>query len=195
MQTLFQFSQQHSQLGPFDALDQLVANFHASSATNQQLVGPAAGMNLAKGAVAQAQMMAHPPGVRTPGVMPNNVAAAGQQFPFSASPAATHLGLPGSPHIGSQPSPAQSSNTMQAPSLVAQHSQQGTNSSQGTSANTSPNVPNKRRRPSGVKVDVDDGGAGGAAVPGAQVEVNGTNASKVKPSPRIGGKRQKGTQG
>jgi len=72
--------------------------------------------------------------------------------------------------------------------MVAQQSQQGTNTSgsQGTSANTSPNATNKRRRPSAVKVEVDDGGGG--------TEINGTGpggGNKVKPSPRIGGKRQK----
>ena len=76
--------------------------------------------------------------------------------------------------------------------MVAQQSQQGTNTSvgtgsQGTSANTSPNVTNKRRRASGVKQEgQDDGGGGGV------MDVNGTGP-KVKPSPRIGGgpKRQK----
>lgn len=74
--------------------------------------------------------------------------------------------------------------------MVAQQSQQGTNTSvgtgsQGTSANASPNV-NKRRRPSGVKAEGDEGGGSG--------EVNGTvaGASKIKQSPRGGGKRQKG---
>jgi len=73
--------------------------------------------------------------------------------------------------------------------MVAQQSQQGTNTSgsQGTSANTSPNVSNKRRR-STVKLEVDDGGG--------HAEVNGSGppgATKVKASPRVGGKRQKGT--
>ena len=74
--------------------------------------------------------------------------------------------------------------------MVAQQSQQGTNTSvgtgsQGTSANASPNV-NKRRRPSGVKTEVDENSN--------NVEVNGTVAggSKVKQSPRPGVKRQKG---
>lgn len=74
--------------------------------------------------------------------------------------------------------------------MVAQQSQQGTNTSvgtgsQGTSANTSPNVPNKRRR--SIKQEGDEGGGGG----GGNAEVNGT--SKVKQSPRGGvSKRQKG---
>jgi hypothetical protein len=102
----------------------------------------------------------HPSGPRTPGM---------SNFPIGASPAAAHLQLPdGSPHISS---PAQ------APGMQLQQSQQGTHSS-GQSANTSPNVSNKRRRPS-VKGEED-------------IQVNGTQANKagVKPSPRIG-KRQK----
>lgn len=78
--------------------------------------------------------------------------------------------------------------------MVAQLSQQGTNTSagtgsQGTSANASPNV-SKRRRVSAIKAEVDDGGGG---IP----EVNGTAAAtvnaKVKASPRQSGgnKRQK----
>ena len=69
--------------------------------------------------------------------------------------------------------------------MVATQSQQGTitsgGGSQGTSANASPNVTNKRRRPSGVKVEGDDA-----------TEVNGTGPqNKVKASPRVGVKRQK----
>jgi len=92
-------------------------------------------------------------------------------FSIGASPAAAHLGLPDvSPHMGS---PAQ------APGMQLQQSQHGTSSS-GPSANTSPNVNNKRRRPSAVKAEEES-------------QVNGTQAkATVKPSPRIGGKRQKG---
>lgn len=90
-------------------------------------------------------------------------------FPLGASPATAHLSLPdGSPHLGS---PAQ------APAMQLQQSQHGTSSS-GPSANTSPNASNKRRRPSTVKAEEEN--QGNAAKPG------------VKPSPRIGGKRQKG---
>jgi hypothetical protein len=72
--------------------------------------------------------------------------------------------------------------------MARQQSQHGTNTSgSGTSANTSPNVGNKRRRPSAVKMEGDD--------PGAAAEVNGGNmpagAAKVKASPRVP-KRQKG---
>lgn len=99
-------------------------------------------------------------------------------FPMGASPAAAHLQLPdGSPHIGGSPA--------QGPNMQLQQSQQGTNSS-GPSANTSPNASNKRRRPSTVKAEADSVAAAAAA------QTNGTPAKPgVKPSPRIGGKRQK----
>lgn len=109
----------------------------------------------------------------------NTVAASGQQpnpagprtpgFAVGASPAAVHMQLPGgSPHLGS---PAQ------APGMIQQQSQQGTNSSVH-SVNNSPNATNKRRRPSTVKAEED--------------QVNGNQQNKtVKPSPRMQ-KRAKG---
>lgn len=169
MQPLFQYSQQHSHLSPPEALQQLVASFSNLVPQNLMMGMQQANLNPA---------MQQPPGQRTPGI----------NGPHFASPAAAHLGLPGSqgsPHIGGPvhtPSPAQ--NHLAGPvAMVAQQSQQGTNTSgsQGTSANTSPNVTNKRRRASAVKLEGDDGGG----------EVNGVGP-KVKPSPRIGGKRQKG---
>lgn len=165
MQTLFQYSLQNPELSPQEALRQLVAQLPPQGHMN-----PAAQQG----------------GQRTPNINgPSNF----------ASPGLAHLGLPGaqgSPHLGGPahtPSPAQ--NPMAGPvAMVAQQSQPGTNTSgsQGTSANTSPNVTNKRRRASTVKVEGEDGNP---------VEVNGTGAtgaSKVKASPRGGGgKRQKGT--
>ena len=82
----------------------------------------------------------------------------------------------------------------QPPTSVAMaisQSQQGTNGSvgtgsQGTSANASPNVSSKRRRPSGVKVEGEEGGGGTADINGV-----GAAAAKVKASPRPGGKKQK----
>lgn len=96
------------------------------------------------------------------------------QYPMGASPAAVHMNLPGSPHMGS-PAPGH----MQAPGMQMQQSQQGTSSS-GPSANTSP-ASNKRRRPSGVKLE-DDGS--GAPTP------NGMGRAKP-PTPRMP-KRVKG---
>jgi hypothetical protein len=106
---------------------------------------------------------AQPTGPRTPGMA---------NFPMGASPAQAHLNLPdGSPHLSGSPA--------QAPGMQLQQSQHGTSSS-GPSANTSPNASNKRRRPSAVKGE-------------DEAQVNGTQAkTSVKPSPRIGGKRQKG---
>jgi hypothetical protein len=98
------------------------------------------------------------------------------QFPMGQSPSTVHLGLPENVIGGS---PAQGN--MQAPGMALQQSQQGTSSS-GPSANTSPNVSSKRRRAS-VKTETDDA-----------AQANGVQ-SKVKPSPRMGGKRQKGNAG
>ena len=169
MGPLIQYSQTHPNLPPKDAMQQMI-NEHSA---NQMRMATMAQQNLS---APMAQTMS---GQRTPGLNgPNH---------FS-SPAMAHLGLPnaqGSPHLGGPvhtPSPAQ--NHMAGPvAMVHQQSQQGSNlsGSQVTSANTSPNVTNKRRRASAVKVEDDGGGP----------EVNGAN--KVKPSPRIGGKRQKGT--
>ena len=169
MQPLFLFSLQNPHLSPPEALRQLVATFPQSQS-----------LALAQGHAASQQAS----GQRTPNI--NGRA----QF---ASPGAAHLGLPGpqgSPHLGGPthtPSPAQNNLAGPVP-MVAQQSQQGTNTSgsQGTSANTSPNVSNKRRR--SVKMEGDDGGG--------PAEVNGSGppgATKVKASPRVGGKRQKGT--
>lgn len=179
MQPLFQYSQQNPHLQPSDALHQLVASFQQHK--------QAAHMNLPPNNLDPAFQQPH--GQRTPGL--NGPA----QF---ASPAAARLNLPtsGSPAMnmaGAQaPSPAQHQNNLPpgaGVAMVAQQSQQGTNTSgsQGTSANTSPNATNKRRRPSTVKVEVDDGGG--------SAEVNGTGPGgghKVKPSPSMGAKRQKG---
>lgn len=168
MQTLFNFSHQNPNLSPAEALSALVQSFQMNSMGMQQ-------------AHLNPQMQQHP-GQRTPGM---------NGPPQFASPAVGHLGLPGaqgSPHIGGPahtPSPAQTH--LAGPvAMAAQLSQQGTNASgsQGTSANTSPNVTNKRRRASAVKVEGDEGGG---------MEVNGGGGQKVKASPRVGGKRQKGT--
>lgn len=102
------------------------------------------------------------------------------QFPMGASPAAAHINIPPSPHNGS---PAQGQ--MQAPGMQLQPSQQGTSSS-GPSANTSP-ASNKRRRPSGVKIEDDGSGTGASA--GAQL--NGVQGRVKPPTPRMP-KRVKG---
>lgn len=107
------------------------------------------------------------------------------QFPMGASPHAAHLQLPGSPHVGSPAAGA-----MQAPAMAMQHSQQG--SSSNASATTSP-AGQKRRRPSGVKVEEDTpGNAPTPSAAGGVPQVNGVAGNKTKPpTPRMQ-KRMKG---
>jgi hypothetical protein len=168
MTPLIQYSQNHPTITPREALEKMV---------NENPMRAAQMAGLTQGNLNAPLQMS---GQRTPGLNGPN------QF---SSPALAHLGLPagqGSPHLGGPvhaPSPAQ--NHIGGPvAMVHQQSQQGSNlsGSQVTSANTSPNVTTKRRRPSAVKVE-DDGGS---------AEVNGTGATKVKPSPRMSAKRQKG---
>lgn len=113
--------------------------------------------------------------------------------PQFASPAMPHLGLPtgvqGSPHLSGSaiPSPGQSH---LAPPGMGQQGQVQHNvpGAPGPNPAVSPNVSNKRRRASTIKTENDDGNG--------TTEVNGSaaqGASKVKASPRVGGKRQKGT--
>ncbi|KAI1260836.1 LIM-domain binding protein-domain-containing protein [Xylariaceae sp. FL1019] len=153
MNPLFQFCQTQATLSPYQALEQYVQTVIANG---------------------QPQMNGNmQPSQRTPSF---------QQFPMGASPAASHLQLPNSPHMGS---PAQAH--MQAPGMQVQHSQQGTNSG-GPSANTSP-ASNKRRRPSTVKAEEESGAPTPATMGGPQV--NGVAmAGKKPPTPRMQ-KRQK----
>ena len=172
MTPLILYSQSNPTIPPREALEKMVSE-HALRAAQMS-------------SLAQANL--HAPlqmsGQRTPGLNGPS------QF---ESPALAHLGLPtgqASPRLGGPvhtPSPAQ--NHIGGPvAMVHQQSQQGSNlsGSQVTSANTSPNATTKRRRPSGVggvKAEDDGGGA----------EINGTGVNKVKPSPRMGAKRQKGS--
>ncbi|EXJ89477.1 hypothetical protein A1O3_02544 [Capronia epimyces CBS 606.96] len=106
------------------------------------------------------------------------------------SPGMGHLAVSqtqGSPLMGGPvhtPSPAQNP-AAGGVSMMHQMSAQGSNlsGSQGPSTNTSPNVSNKRRRASAVKLEEENAGG----------EPSGP--SKVKPSPKIGGKRQKAAAG
>lgn len=175
MQTIFHFSQQNPNISPPEALRQLVTTY--STSQNQPFgLTPNHPNHPAQAGSGQ----------RTPGL---------NGPPQYSSPAAGHLAIPGmhvSPHLGGSthtPSPAQNP-IPQAVAMAAQQSQQGTNTSgsQGTSANASPNVSNKRRRASTVKMEGDDSGP--------PTEMNGnapSNVPKIKASPRVGGKRQKGT--
>ncbi|KIV98140.1 hypothetical protein PV10_01820 [Exophiala mesophila] len=120
------------------------------------------------------------------GMFPNQMNPAGMNVPNQFnSPAMGHLGVPqgqGSPMLGGPnhtPSPAQNP-AAGGVAMIHQMSAQGSNlsGSQGPSTNTSPNVSNKRRRASQVKEEND----------GESITTN-----KVKPSPKISGKRQKGS--
>jgi hypothetical protein len=168
MTPLILYSQSNPTIPPREALEKMVSE-HAVRAAHMA--------GLAQGNLHAPLQMS---GQRTPGL------SGPSQF---ESPALAHLGLPtgqGSPRLGGPvhtPSPAH--NHIGGPvAMVHQQSQQGSNlsGSQVTSANTSPNATTKRRRPSAVKAEDDGGGA----------EINGAGVSKVKPSPRMGAKRQKG---
>ncbi|KAE8319287.1 LIM-domain binding protein-domain-containing protein [Aspergillus transmontanensis] len=168
MQLLFQYSQQNPQLSAPEALRNLVNSLPTQTPTPGFMPAP---MNPAM----QPGQNPRGPNMNVP-----------NQF---ASPAMAHLGLPGaqgSPHLGgsAHPSPAQS-HLAGPPGMVPQGQMQP-NVGQGTSASASPNVSHKRRRASTVKMENDDGAP----------EVNGTappGPKTVKASPRVGGKRQKGT--
>lgn len=174
MQDLFTFSQRNELLAPADALHHFVA-YHRTQPM-QQPTGYPGHINLPPHMMTNIQPAAN--GMRTPGI-------GGPQF---ASPAHANLALPSnvqmaSPHM--RGSPAQPTQMAAPAQMVPQHSQQGHNNSGPASSNASPIVTNKRRRPSAIKQEAngDDG-----SIP----EVNGAAKPKVKPSPRIGGKRQKG---
>ncbi|KAI5786701.1 LIM-domain binding protein-domain-containing protein [Pyronema domesticum] len=110
-----------------------------------------------------------------------------------------------SPHIvggGATPSPAQ--NHMQAPGMIAQHSQHQhptSNPSSNTSttvgsANTSPNQTNKRRRVSTINnvkndADLDGAGDGIGAINGGAAAAAAAAQHNKKQSPRGGVKRTK----
>ncbi|KAL4968494.1 LIM domain-binding protein [Aspergillus stella-maris] len=164
MQLLFQWSHSNPNLTPSESLRSLVANFQNIQNPNPMMMqGP---MNPG---------LQQPPGARAPSMGGPN------QF---ASPGMNHLNLPGgvqgSPHLSAHPSPAQS-HLAGTPGMGPQ----GQLPQQVPSASASPNVTNKRRRASTVKMEGDEAGG----------EVNGTTQgqAKVKASPRVGGKRQKGT--
>lgn len=183
MEGLFQFSQQNPQLSASDALSQLVISIqnppqnqiNFNPALHQQVLNP--NIQLSSGQ--------RTPSFNGPNQFASPAAGAHLNLPMNttASPATINM----SPAMQTH---ALQSHVQQPPTsagMVAQQSQQGTNTSagtmsQGTSANASPNVTNKRRRPSAVKIESEDMGNG--------PDINGT-AAKVKPSPRMSGKRQK----
>lgn len=189
---LFQFAQSKPELTPKESLQQFVhqvqnqAQFPPSGQFNNLLQQPQNAINPA---------LQLPPG-SNPSQFVSPASAAHLNLPVntsSASPATLNMS-PAMQNMALHNHLPNNNQQLQQPhasiGMVAQQSQQGTNTSvgtgsQGTSANASPNV-NKRRRPSGVKTEVDENSN--------NVEVNGTVAggSKVKQSPRPGVKRQKG---
>ena len=193
MQPLLKFSQSQPGLSATEALHQYTNLQNQNQLAGHQM--PHHGMNPAMHS--QQQMMNAnlqiPPGQRTPNhfVSPANSAhlTLPGQTNAAPSPATLHGMSPAMQNLALQQQ--QQALQQQAPTsvgMVHSASQHGTNNSvgtgsQGPSANASPSMTNKRRRPSAVKGEDEGGG----------VEVNGVGpSSKVKPSPRIGGKRQKG---
>ena len=174
MQDLVLFASD-KQLRPDAAVEQLVAEYEKTG------LGQNPQINLPQGQQQSGMVNGVPQG-STPrmGNMP------GPQG-FQGSPGIAYQGLPngmnGSPHLhggglapvhGQMGTPSPAQNHMAAPPMMPQHSQQGTNSS-AASANTSPQVNNKRRR-STVKLEAEEGDGGGG--------------QKVKPSPRMGKKNK-----
>ena len=216
MQTLFNYhAQMKPHLSPKEALKQLCLQFDNSppgsllNPTFSQPAQPALNPNM------QLHTGANPPNFLSPAHaahlnLPVNSTGTSPAT-LNMSPAMQNLGLQN--HLSNTPQmqqfqqlhqmqqmqhqmhQMQQMQQMQQPptsvGMVAQPSQQGTNTSGGTgsqvtSANASPNVQNKRRRPSTMmKAEGDDSGG--------PVGVNGASLpDKVKASPKVGVKRQKG---
>lgn len=207
MQALFQYAQAKPLLSPNEALRQICVQFEGTPTGSLMNPGlppqthPAMNPNL------PLNSGANPPHFLSPAHAANlnlPVSSTGTSpATLNMSPAMQNLGLHN--HLANTPQLQQMQQMQQmqqlhlhqmqqAPTsvgMVAQASQQGTNTSGGTgsqvtSANASPNVQNKRRRPSTMlKVEGEDGGG--------PVGVNGvTLPEKVKASPKVGVKRQKG---
>ncbi|RMD40501.1 hypothetical protein DV735_g4630, partial [Chaetothyriales sp. CBS 134920] len=167
MSPLIDYCNSHVNIGPREGLVRIAQE------STQNFVNASQAARLQNQIARQANgQIAFPPGMAMNG--PN-------QF---ASPGMAHLGLPqaqGSPHHpGSVHTPSPAQNAAGGVPMVPQMSAQGSLSgSQGPSTNTSPNVSNKRRRASQIKLEEENAAQGG------------DNAIKVKASPRIT-KRQKG---
>ena len=206
MVPLFQYSQQKPDMNPSDILASMCNQFNNPQQHQQQQQQQAQQLQQ------QLQQPQQPnshfnPAMHHPGQQPSHQQNlnAFQQNSF-LSPAHAHLSLPNN-HSNPSASPATLSNhptpSMQNLALqnsmqqggvpmAAQVSHQGTNPSAGGtpggSANASPSVTGKRRRPSGVGLGVAGGGEEIVEVNG----VGGGGGNKVKQSPRPGQKRQKG---
>lgn len=213
------FSQEHPELTPSDALVKLFERMGDDHRRMQ--MAQAQGQHAFNPNLAQQQHLQQPPQshFQTPNTFLSPAQAAHLNLPgtnASGSPATlSNQNTPAMPHLALQQH-AQQHNVMGAPgppssaAMVHQASHQGTNpSAVGTpatgSANASPNVnvTGKRRRPSGVNVGAEDGmdgvngivpgggGGGGGSGNGGGTLIGA--GQKVKQSPRVGGKRQKGS--
>ena len=181
------FSRAHPQLSPRDALHSLVQQLqHTQNQIVQQQQQQQQQMQQAAVfAAANAQRMqnlqqGHPGGPNTGagGPQMQNSPHMGMLPGMIGSPLAEGRLVP--PHIGQTPSPA---NQLQAPGQQPQQHPISTSSSQNSttvgSANTSPNQPNKRRRPSTsqtVKNEVEEG---------SEPKANNVQNMPVKRSPRM----------
>ncbi|RMZ77485.1 hypothetical protein DV738_g4344, partial [Chaetothyriales sp. CBS 135597] len=159
MSPLIDYCNSHISIGPREGL------LRIAQESAQNFVNASHAARLQNQIARQANgQIAFPPGMAMNG--PN-------QF---ASPAMAHLGLPqaqGSPHHpGSVHTPSPAQNPAGGVPMVPQMSAQGSLSgSQGPSTNTSPNVSNKRRRASQIKLEEENAAQGG------------DNAIKQAPSP------------
>lgn len=209
MQTLFQYAQAKPHLSPNEALRQICIQFDNTPPGSLMNPGYPQQSQHAMNPNLHLQSGGNPSHFLSPAHaahlnLPGNSTGTSPAT-LNMSPAMQNLGL--HQHLANTPQmqqlqlqhmqhmhQMQQMQQMQQPptsvGMVAQPSQQGTNTSGGTgsqvtSANASPNVQNKRRRPSTMmKAEGDDGGGSGG--------VNGTSLpEKVKASPKPGVKRQK----
>lgn len=205
MQTLFAFAQAKPHLSPSEALRQICITFENPPAGSLLNPGYSQPAQPALNPHMQVHAGANPPHFLSPAHaahlnLPINSSGTSPAT-LNMSPAMQNLGLhshlAGTPQVQQMhqlQQMQQMQQMQQVPTsvgMVAQPSQQGTNTSGGTgsqvtSANASPNVQNKRRRPSTMlKAEGDDGGG--------PLGVNGVPLpDKVKASPKGGVKRQKG---
>ncbi|KAF8420107.1 LIM-domain binding protein-domain-containing protein [Tirmania nivea] len=187
LQGIMNFSQEHPQLTPRAALHSLVEQIqhrqHQIAHQQHQQQMQQAALAAANAQRMQNPQQGHPggPNAGAGGPQMQNSPHMGMVPGMAGSPAVAEGRLvPPSPHIGQTPSPA---NQLQAPGQQPQQHPISTSSSQNSttvgSANTSPNQPNKRRRPSTsqtVKNEVEEG---------SEPKANNGQNMAVKPSPRM----------
>lgn len=169
LQDIMSVSRAYPQLTPRAALQSLIEQLQHTQHQIAQQQHQHQQMHQAAIAAANAQRIQNPqqghpggPNVGAGGPQMQNSPHMGMVPGMAGSPAVAEGRLvPPSPHIGQTPSPA---NQLQAPGQQPQQHPISTSSSQNSttvgSANTSPNQPNKRRRPSTsqtVKNEVEEG--------------------------------------